>query len=357
MSNDAMTELKEIIREDIIDKVTRMMEQQETSFNLIDRNFQEQFSLTKKDMIVRILDGNPLRLLSQIVPYIKEKAYHEEVSLNIDSQDFREKFEFPFTECIQIEDFSAISKISSPEITVFHEEGIDVTHNLDIVIKIDRINYLSGEIYFKGKVSLTREVDDFILFDDFLDKFIEFTAYGLLKNENVPSWIEYLIEGCINVEYKNKKMALFNFFAAFDNFIELLNKTVFDYYVENYSYNIDLFKNSILEDMDGDVSEAEGYLKDKIKLFGRDTRKIIDEKLRDALKEMGIKGNNPKFEKMFTFISKIKDIEKIRNTIGHGSKVEIDIDIGNCLYYILTVIFSILFYEDIEANEWSNIIN
>ena len=363
MHYKAFAELKSSIMKDIKDTLSKIIKKPQIKLEIIEKEYDDYVyemglpyndSATNKEKIIGALSHHPLNIMNILISYIKNENYTKEAHLIIDSENYKSRSEFPFELCIKIEDFSILTYVGKPNLTIFSSDKVEVADYVDVVINNDRYNHLSGEIFLKGKFSYNSEVDSLILFDDYLEKYIEIDVSGLLKNDNIPSWIQYLIEGCINLEYKNKKMAFFNIFAAFDNFIELMNKKIFDYYVEYYYEHIKTYKTYNPSWKQEELEEVKEYLKDKIKKYGKETRRIED-KLRDPLKEIEISGNNLNFKDMFSLVGKFSAIEKMRNTIGHGSKVEDDIDVGSALYIVLTIILSVLLYRDMESNQWKNI--
>ncbi|HEY9059576.1 MAG TPA: hypothetical protein VIO64_03590 [Pseudobacteroides sp.] len=363
MHDKAFAELKSSIMEDIKDTLSKIIKEPQIKLEIIEREYDDYVyemglpyndSATNKEKIIGALSHHPLNIMNILISYIKNKNYKKEAQLIFDSENYKSRSEFPFEQCIKIEDFSILTYVGKPNLTVFSDDT-EVTDYIDVVIENDRYNHLSGEIFLKGKFSYNSEVYSIFLFDD-LEKYIDIVVFGLLKNDNIPSWIEYMIEGCINLEYKNKKMAFLNIFAAFDNFIELMNKKIFDYYVEYYTEHIKTYKTGNPSWKQDELEEVKEHLKDKIKKYGKETRRIED-KLRDALREIEINGNNSKFKDMFSLVGKFSAIAKMRNTISHGSKVENDIDVGSALYIVLTIILSVLLYQDMETNQWTNIIS
>lgn len=299
---------------------------------------------TNKEMMIELLNTTPLTVLNQLIPYLVCKEVIKEADVELDTSDFREKEEFPFTLSLRAGEFNIITDVSSPYLYFYDSEGHDVNAFINHDIELDRFNHLSKDIFLKGRFIQNDSVSH-NAFDE-LEKNISLDVTGLLKDELIPSWVEYLLEGCINVEYANNKMALFNIFASLDKFIELLNEKIFDYYIENYNKLIKKFANTLEDQVD-----ISAFLKTKIKKFGKDNRRIM-EKLRDALKEVGIHGKNDDFKQMYSLIKEAEKIEEIRNKIGHGEKVIDSIHVGHVLYIVLTIIFSTIHHTDFEKNDW-----
>lgn len=303
---------------------------------------------SNKEIITELFHAKPLVVINQLIPHIVSKEKEQKASLNLDTEDFREKVVFPFTISFTASEFNIITDVGLPSLDFIDSDGNDVNQFINHEVELDRFNYLSKDIHLKGKFVQDESVSHNAF--DYLDKFVSVYVTGVLADELIPSWVEYLIEGCINIQYKNNKMALFNIFASLDNFIEVLNEEIFNYYLENYNKVIKGF--SITSEDKADISE---FLKKKIKVFGKDNRKII-EKLRDALREVGINGKNNDFKSMYALIKKVDDISDIRNKIGHGKKVVDHFDVGDVLYTVLTVIFSTISHVDFEKNDWGKII-
>jgi hypothetical protein len=354
MDDMLKNKLNQEIERKLIKKFSGMMKIRQVKESLI-MNAYEDISMlndstkkTNKEMISELFKESPFDLMNQLIPYIVCKEIEVNADVFLDTENFREKYEFPFTSSFRASDFNIITYVSSPSLQLFDSDDNDVTDFANFEIELDRFNYLSKEIHFKGKFIQ----DDSVSHDAFdsLDKSISIFVTGVLKEELIPSWVEYLIEGCINIEYQNNKMALFNIFASLDKFIELLNNDIFDFYIINFNKILNKFTNTPEEKID--VSE---FLKGKIRKFGKDNRRIM-EKLRDALKEVGINGKNQNFLRMYSLIKEVEEIEEIRNKIGHGEKVIQNINIGEVLYTILTIIFSTIKYDDFEKNAWKKIV-
>ena len=300
-----------------------------------------------KELIKEIFNSKPLVLLNRFIPSLVTKEIHKEVDVYLDTENYRDKSEFPYTISLKAKEFSVVTSVGHPFLE-FHSYGEDYSFDIKHVIDLDRFNHLSKEIHLKGKFIQSESVSHNAF--ESLDKTISVNVTGLLIDVQVPSWVEYLVEGCINIEYGNNKMALFNIFASLDKFIELLNEVIFDYYIKHYN---ELIKQLAITKED--EFEISLYLKTKIRKFGKENRRII-EKLKDALKEVGINGKNEGFYNMFSLIKKVEEIEKIRNKIGHGEKIIERINVGEVLYTVLTIIFSSILYTDMEDEDWKTII-
>ncbi|MBV6716552.1 hypothetical protein [Paenibacillus chitinolyticus] len=349
--------LKNVIMEtnkkQLTNRFNEMLQVGHVKKNIIEKLYEQRSLLlessgkTNKEMTTAIFNEAPLQIIHYFIPYLVFKEMEYEADPLLDTENYREKIEFPFTFSLRANEFNVITNVQSPSLELYSDDN-DVTSYVNFKVELDRFNHLSKEIFLKGTFVQDESVSHNAF--DYLDKKITLYITGLLKNDPIPSWVEYLIEGCINIEYENDKMALFNIFASLDKFIELLNETIFDYYVVSYKGLIKKF--AITTEDKVDISE---FLKSKIKKFGRDNRRII-EKLRDALKEIGINGENDQFKKTYSLIKEIEKIEETRNKIGHGEKVVQEINVGQVLQTILTLVFAVITFDDVEQNDWGNII-
>ncbi len=256
----------------------------------------------------------------------------------------------------KVKEFIIITGIGQFEYRFVHDDGTKYRcSEVGIDIDIDTYDYLTGDIYIKGTFSppdCQPEMNLYLL--DNAGKMKEnVEVYGIKKNDMTPGWIYYLVEGCVTYNCNNKKMAVLNIFVALHNFIEYLYNKVFEYYVTQYSKLI----NYSIEVNSEEYSKNDKIcLLGKIKNYAKDTKRL-DEKLKEIMREVRMKGDNPEFASLCN-INKINfnNIEKIRNKVAHGEIYSVEkVNFGECLYYILTVILSILYVHDFEADTWDEI--
>lgn len=344
-------DISQIIKEDIL-KITKS-ELEDIYMDKINLNsIKIKGPYSNKQSIISQLRDNPMAIVNQVIPYIRTRDIEIETSINTDD-NYRENQTVNIYNHFSIELFSIITNVSRMEYIFEDSDGeiLDDSY-LGIDAKIDYYNNYSGEVWVKGKYTRPRFQPELTLLDidSALNTKAKLYVTGLLREDNVPSWVYYLIEGCVNYNNCNNKMALFNIFAALDNFIEEMNKEVFDYYLLKYKEILELYSSDKEKYL-----EAKIYLQNKIKKFGKDTRRLID-KLKDIMSEVGIKGDNPKFKKLCNMYKvNFEDIEKYRNMVAHGElQNHNELDFAESLYYVLTVILSILHVYDFEEDEWQN---
>lgn len=313
-------------------------------------------SFQYKADIISKLNSEPLEIINQIIPHIKNREFNFDTAIETDENE-REEFKLQIYDSFEIDDFSLITFVSEPE---YIFEGADTElegNDVGICMNINSFNYFSGEISLKGTFVPPLDTPELRLSDLnlFWNAKVIIHIRGLLKNDIIPGWIYYLVEGCVNYMYHNEKMAIFNIFAALDNFIEDMYNEIFNFYINNYSKLLNSVRRSYPSNSKI-FEEAEEHLKNKIKNFARDTKRL-DEKLKEVMKEVNIKGDNIKFKKICEMYKiNFKDIERIRNKIAHGEIYGTTENFGQELYFILTIILSILFVHDFENDQWKKII-
>lgn len=365
--------IQEIFKEQVaydlsceFDKILRL---QDVSFQAIKHKFKNYNSyntlrdlggLTKTEILLIVLEEEPFIILNEILPYIREHQVFKDIK-SINSMDDCRKYEFLIYDDLKINEFSIITHIDEPTIIDEKESWVKdvINFNIKYCDLFDKTVYLEGKFIRENNIS-SWDVEEAGLR-------LCCNVKGIMKEDNIPTFIEYLLEACINVKYKNYKMAFFNSFASFDNFIEMLYEKTFDFYIKNYSkyrdelkiYIIDELEEKELGDYEGIYNEifitVDLYLKKKIRYFANQNRRLIDEKLYSVLKEIDIHKND-KYNKFNKIVSELKDIEVKRNSIAHGEKIELEESIGEVLYKILTVMFSIVYEQDFSSNEWNEIL-
>ena len=316
-------------------------------------------SYENKEKIISALREQPLTVVNQLIPYIKTKNIEREASMNTDDDNYRELSTVNIYDDLHIKQFSIITSVDDLEY-IFTDCSGNLLSEMEMGVesKIAYYGSHSGDIRVEGKYGRPTFQPDLTLLDLewSVDIKINCKIMGILREDDIPSWVYYLVEGCVNYNDDNINIGIFNIFAALDNFIENMNVNILDYYLSNYTRILDEIKSKYPKDMEYQL-DAKSYLKDKIKRYCRDTRRL-DEKLKDIMKEVGIKGDNSGFSKLLNmWKSEFKSIEKYRNRIAHGELCnEYDVDFAACLYFILTIILSILHVRDFEKDEWQYII-
>lgn len=345
------------VKEDIF-KITRY-ELEDIYLNKIDLNsIRIRGPYSNKEEIISKLRSQPMTIVNQIVPYIKTVEIEEDTSIDTDD-DFRELYTINIYDHIQVKLFSVITSIYDLEYRFKDCDGVAYSdYELGIKAEIEYYSNHSGDIRIKGKYTRPDFQPEMTLLDldSCLQTKITCTVNGLLREDDIPSWVYYLIEGCVNYDDDNNNIAVFNIFAALDNFIEDMNSEILDYYLIKYNEILEYVETEYPNDREKYL-EAKNYLQDKIKKYCRDTRRL-EEKLKDVMSEVGIKGDNPKFQKLCNmYKTKFKEIERYRNKIAHGELCNHnELDFAECLYFILTVILSILHVYDFEKDEWQGMI-
>lgn len=194
--------------------------------------------------------------------------------------------------------------------------------------EIENVNYLNGEVSFKGLLS---GPGNNILLISNEGVIFKVHVTGIENATNSPSWLYYLIDGLTDINNNNKKMGFFNIFAALDNLINTQHEYIFEAYLE-------LCKKI-------KISEQ---LKEKIRLYSPKEKKLQN-KLVHVLKEFNIEAKN------LESFKKYEKLVKLRDRVAHGGIFDDSLDINETAYTILTLIYILLLQENVEATNWKGI--
>ncbi|MBP1926828.1 hypothetical protein J2Z76_002698 [Sedimentibacter acidaminivorans] len=318
----------------------------------------DEFETSLKDIIIRIFNSNPFIVMNEILSCVKEKNIIKEIDNIYTMEEDLQKDLLTIQDSINLEEFSIITKVYEPEV---YEKTFEDNENYIDYIKYN-INYID---YYEKKLVLDGVLNNYLLniYDaENSGLILKCDVRGVLKDENMMPFLEYILDACVNITYKNNKMAFFNLFAAIDSYIELLYEKVFSFYIENYTYYIENVKDCVEEFYEflneGDkgkiISEVNEFLKRKIKYFSNNSRRLINEKLKPIIKEL-----DPTKEIYFEFdniISYLLKAEKIRNTIAHGGRNIQNYNVGELFYNVLSLIFSITTSDDACLSNWSKVL-
>ncbi|MFL0363139.1 HEPN domain-containing protein [Pseudobacillus sp. 179-B 2D1 NHS] len=244
--------------------------------------------------------------------------------INVTLEDYGMASDF---DPITVTDDGYIEIDESYEEDFFLIRGIPGDYSFEL--KLSSLNNLNGHVLFRGTFT---GPGNRILEASNNAMIYVIHVTGIKHETNTPNWLEYLIDGFLNLESKNNKMAFFNLFAALDNLINTQHEYIFEEYLE-------LCKKIKISDQ----------LKDKIRLFSSKEKKLQN-KLNHVLDEFKIV--NYKELKCYKFYTKLV---KVRDKIAHGGNFEETIDIDEAAYSITTLIYILLLQEDVEKTNWNGI--
>lgn len=358
---------------------------------------------SKKNYIRRVFSDKPLFVLNRSISEIQMFEIRKKVKLTPHSIFYNSNDKkIIIREKIELENVKFFTEIVHSEISINN-----VIHDMPNNQVTRSIFELAGQNFLSCAVEIIGEVEFQEAAGNIIDSFeldIELQYYGLKYNNNLPIWLEYMIEGAIYQSADNWKLAVFNYFVAFDCFVQTVYNQIHKYYnvdsiIRGIRDQIDMFVDDQVDDMVDEVLEFEyGYIsdeeerdekidiiyenhKDKISKIRNDfyegcdkllqeeseriqsvcdyytiaNKRLVKEKLKDVEIEVGIDLNTPKFSGMSNMKSLIKRIERIRNDIAHGNKVEIEIR-GDEFYTIFAYIVSIITQYDMDKNNWNEFV-
>jgi len=348
------------INEELSEYLSKSIELKQTCLEYILQDYYKVGYLYRKEVdlkntIINILELDPFIIINHILPYIKEKKILTTIKdIQTDDDDYRYK-ECNIYDTISINQYSVITEVSEPNIEC--EE-----HDLNKFLSYNKryFDYYEKILYLDGKFCDYGNCDIYSI--DSLNAKLAIYVKGILKKDNIPPFTEYILEACINIKYNNKKMAYMNLFSSLDNFIELLYKKTFEYFLKRYPYLLygeDIKSQDILNKNidDEDIKDFDYWLQNKICYYSNSSRRLIDEKLKSILQDINQDHSNDKKYILQDIVLYFKEAEKIRNKIAHGEKIEEDeLEIGELFYNILSLYFYIFYKEDIRKANWSKIL-
>lgn len=293
----------------------------------------------KSEVIIDILEKNPTSMMNYILPYITTKSIIEPIYLQSNDEDWRYDYKCNIYSNFKVDTFSKITHMELSEYGIVEGDGenkIYENYNTEFEINLDvgYFNKYSGEGSLIGKFT---GGGDMLMALDYSHIEAELYVTGLEKDTECPSWIDYLIEGCLEIENKNNKMAFLNIFASFDNFINDIHEDIFEYYIDDYGKCTN--------------ENVKREMKEKIRLFSNKEKKLRNKRI-NILNEIGFK-KGEEFNKCITMLDKYTEQ---RDKIAHGGIFEDTYKIGEVIYNILTIMFSILSNEDFAKNQWASIV-
>lgn len=300
-----------------------------------------------KNLLIDIFNDEPFIILWRIVDEVKMIEITRAFDNVEAGEDYRE-YKFKVYQNFTIDELYKVASVDNLRvIRNVNEEIEDVSF---VKYQFKNINLFDKTVFLEGQFE---RIDNISIWDaENIGVVIKFDAYGV--DENIPMFFMYIVEACINHRYNNDTMAFFNIFAGLNNFIDTIYQETFNFYVENYDHYMkfiaEWYDEETKEDREVALKCADDYLKSKIKQFSNLYKKLIKGKLTEVSKEIGI------FKSIENLIMRMKELEEHRNEIGHGDKLTMNIDFGEVLYDVLTLIFSILRRENVDDNVWEYLI-
>lgn len=311
----------------------------------------------------------PLKIISQLMEDIKPYDVKIEAFLDPNNKfsDYRTERTFNFQEVYKIKDYYNIMSVNGVSYSIFHE-GEDVTSMvLKIYPKVDHFDYITNNVYISGEYKLVDGESNIYILDE-VDIEAEISFEGIENTTNIAEWLQYILEGSVHLKNDNMKMAIFNLFAGMDKFIEVIYEETFIYYLENYNalksfayqcivnfkYMDKKGKEVVLtsEEKGAFYYEIEDFLIKKVKSYSKESRRLIDEKFVNVLKEIKMYSND-EFKKFQELVKRLRLLELDRNKIGHGEAFKASqVEYEDILYVILTLICSTVLQNDLDAEGW-----
>ncbi|MVX64221.1 hypothetical protein GKZ28_11020 [Clostridium chromiireducens] len=281
----------------------------------------------------KIIKEDSLEFLINTLPYITSETTRNRIFIE-SNDDIRICDRMQIFSSIDLEEYRRLLNVNLNDygIDIKGEEELVKSNSYEFNIKLDINDYSE----FGSKVNLVGmfegDCSNIIWIDQEWDFISILDVDGIRNDIDVPSWCEYLIDGCLDIYRKNNKMAFFNLFAALDNLINVIHEGIFEYYLNM------CIRCGIQE-----------VFKEKIRCFSNKT-KNLNLKLTDVMKELKLD------IKDFETLKSWKKYSEVRDKIAHGGTYEDKHDINEVAYTIIMLIYSLILQKNVEKTEWEDIL-
>lgn len=294
-----------------------------------------------------LIDTNSITILNRLLPNFHEENYIiQNCMLNyIGDIEWYMDSKISFKTCCCIEGYLLINSCSNPSIRMEIENcdihssfKTDISSKLNAEVDIEYLDSFSRTIFLTGCHQINNADMDGNYFRG-LDVHVNIPLHiiGVKDSDWNPEWVICLAEGLAFLDKANYKMAELRLFAALDSIVELLYSAVGAAYLHNCINFLHREGNSI------NIEESD-YLQKVIEKFKGENKRLLEEKLRPSLKQLGIPTTDiDDLLKVFT------KAEKLRNKIAHGDAciVKRD-DVLEFLYSFLSLLTQIKFRKSLS---------
>ena len=395
------TRYKDVL-ESAENKIKKYMDTQ-YRFKTMDRELlpEKLFGENKKEYIKRIFKDSPLDIVNSYFYDVKQYTYNDTISISPNDLLYsRIDKKIYVREKILLSDIRYLTGIK--KCNVYLENIEFISPNIEKEFIVQSVDYFAAEITLAGEILFEEPQND--IFDGY-NLCIEIEYYGLKYENNLPIWMDYIIEGSLYQSCGKNKLCIFNYFVAFDCFVQNIYNQIHkcynaEQYLSDCNNEIELYIEENIDDMLDEALELEhGFISDdevrdeftnqlllkyatelknytdelvvgSIELkqetkeeieklhnfFARQDKRLINEKLKDIEKILAINLNTPEYGGLSNLKSKLKEVEEKRNNIAHGNNLEI-IYSGDEFYVIFTYIVSLIIRYDLHRNAWTEVIS
>lgn len=393
------TRYKDVI-ESAKNKIERYMETQYRFRKMDVELFPEKlFGENKKQYIKRIFKESPLTIINSYFFDVKQYTYNNKINISPNNLLYNKTDKKVYIqEKIFLPNIRYLTGIKNYKVYL---EKIDfISPNIEIKFIVQTVDYFAAEITLAGEILFEEPQDDII---NSYNLCIEIEYFGLKYEKNLPIWMDYIIEGSLYQSSGKNKLCIFNYFVAFDSFVQNVYNQIrkcynAEQYISNCNDEVELYIEDTILDILDEVLELEHgiisdentrdelleqlFVKHSTELqkykeelgsgrfeleqknkneieklhnrFARQDKRLINEKLKDIEKILEINLNTVEYSGLSGLKSKLKKIEKIRNNIAHGDNVEIRYS-GDEFYVIFTYIMSLIIKYDLDRDGWNEV--
>lgn len=333
--------------------------------------------------ICRLFKENPLFVIGEIIDKVDIFKHEKTIDFNPDNNFYKSygNKSFFIRYKLNIPKSRYLISVDSIKINILNNIT-DLITPVNYEVKVDYVDYFSSEVSIFIEVEFDEEQNS-ISKEDYCVR-IELIGKLISYSSNIPAWMDHFVVASIYQQMNNFRMATLFGFIAFDSFVELMYKQIYNYtcsyssdrsvklslkyFVQNLAdkiksdlrgirtrKTIDRYALKVVDEILNDyraIYESIIIQKNKVKnSLAKDDRRLIKEKLKEVRKSLNINTNTNEFVGIMKLLDRIKEIEKLRNNIAHGNQLNTEPN-GEELYEIITYILSLIYREDFIVSDW-----
>jgi len=295
---------------------------------------------TNKSLIRMALKVEPIAVIEIMFPLIETKEILSEViALKPIGNVGREDYSFGVFVDAKVNDCVRLTSLEIDSYGLLEEQ--DKSDDYDEISLLKEINdsrydlslhsynRFSGEFSLVGSFNGDNHDYEIACERNFCVKAI---AWGILNSASSPAWIEYLVDASLNFQTKDYKMAVLNYFSAYENFVSIIHdELIFDY----------LAKKSGKTDVE--MTDLRAFAQ---------KRKRLSAKATSVAKFLNMYDGHMK-----TLIKELDEYSEKRNQIAHGSATDINYDVPYMAYLIIAYMFCIGRQNNVLGSDWNDVVS
>jgi len=298
----------------------------------------------RSNLIKQMFLVDPIRVLEMLSSQIEEQyIVSKRLALDLISPETYKLDVFGLIGKGKIDKFNRVTTVSIEEFGIFDSkesnayDDIYLTNDINgstLDLELFNVNRFDGSFYVFGTFSGDHMDYDIALSQGVLAKLC---VRGIKKQSQSPPWSEYLVDGILNNEGGDSKMAILTLYSAFENFITILHDDL------------------IFEILANKAQKSAGDLR-RLRAFAQQ-KKLFENKTQDVVTFLEMGPQNQGFTAFNAILKDIEKVAKVRHSIAHGAVSETKENVLDIAYKIIVAIYSIGLRRDIEGEDWKGILS